>query len=1235
MLLANPDRLFDRTWRPRHPLRPRLSHARRAAMLVLFVVLSAIIFCYCWVTDPNRVRRMAESYLTDLLGGEVRIGRANLSIFEGLRLDDVTLLVDGRNRPDSRVFHARTFLIRYHAKNLLAGELSATQIIAIDPVVMLVENPSTGQWNYQRMRRGAALSRHSRNGESLPTMVLPQIILRDAQVTYMELQNSTMVPVGWYSLEGSLTPSDDPDRYDFTLQSRGRESLGPSVDGSIRTDAGPWVAHLKNFSYGPDIKTMLLAEPRAWCEWHQLQGRVDVPEMIYNPGHDGGKSSFRAELALSGVELAVHPQEWMSRQQNQNLQWFHDELDIALQRHWLSNNAVETLRRLSTPVPLHFHQVSGTLVFTEKGITLQGVSGKLEENWFNIDGTVNGYSPDAPASITLWSPPGRDLEISAGSPPFVGSLPPEVQDIYEQIHPQGACALWVKLQRKQPGSAPSISGQVDIHDGRFSFDEFPYPLTHVTGRIVVGHDPIAGMDGIRIMNVQAHGMAGGPNAESTIYMDGFIGPLQGVAGVWLDIRGSNFRSEPAIREALPIEARNALALFDPVGDGELPKFTGDFNCHMVRPAGPHKRFDLATDLNLKDAQGELVAFPYPLRDLTGRIEIREGYLNLVHLRMRHGQGTVGIDGAVTWRTHQTPDSAGPFGPTLRIFTKNLPLDDDLKSALPATQASWLEKIGVSGQLDVGALVFATSKQSAAKKPASAIDYTIDAVLHDGTLRPGNGQLAVSDVSGHIHLTPGQLTVSNGIGRRGDSALRAQLSADWSGPKTTVSLSAAADNLLLDDALYQALPKAVQDGWNVIHPQGTVDATVEYGPDGVRATIRPRQLSVTPAPVPYRLDNVHGLLTLTPGAVTLSDIHATHGKGTISLSGRGDLGEHPAWDLKLWADQLALDDELIQAAPDAAAQICKALKMQGNIGLEISRLAYRPGAAGGKDDADFAAKLILQGAALQVGVAGRDAVGSVDLAGLVRGGKLNRLAGRCAIDTLTLAGRPAGNLRFALAKATDEPMVQITHLEGGFAGGDIAGEGQFTFPEHGPGQYDLSLILRDADIQQLTPIEGKKLNGRLTASLEMSGNWDDPNTRRGHGNVGIVGQDLYNIPLVMGLLQITNLALPFTSPFSDATARYNIDGQKVNFEEINLRSKDMTMSGSGDLNFAAGKVSLWFVTDNPTLLSLPLVGPLLHGAKQELLKIHVSGTIEKPTVSARSFDSITTTVDQVFKNDQQK
>src|SRR5208282_2661252 len=153
-MLANPERLFEKSWRPRHPLRRRHCAARRRTMAIVLLFLAIIIFGYIYLTDAQRVRSMASAYLSDLLGGEVTIGKANLSIFEGLRLDDVTLRVDKGYQPDSIIFHARTFLIRYHLTELLAGRLSATQIIAIDPVVMLVEDSQTHRWNYQRLWNG-------------------------------------------------------------------------------------------------------------------------------------------------------------------------------------------------------------------------------------------------------------------------------------------------------------------------------------------------------------------------------------------------------------------------------------------------------------------------------------------------------------------------------------------------------------------------------------------------------------------------------------------------------------------------------------------------------------------------------------------------------------------------------------------------------------------------------------------------------------------------------------------------------------------------------------------------------------------------------------------------------------------------------------------------------------------------------------------------------------------------
>src|SRR3954453_10178922 len=141
----SPDRLFDRPWRPGHPFRPKLGRFRRIGMVLLLAVLCAVIFTYGRLTDSERVRHMAEGYLSDLIGCRVKVGGATLSVFEGLRLDDVKVYVDddplspsaaadggpGPTRPpstpvpppnpapDAEVFSARTFVIRYDYRSML------------------------------------------------------------------------------------------------------------------------------------------------------------------------------------------------------------------------------------------------------------------------------------------------------------------------------------------------------------------------------------------------------------------------------------------------------------------------------------------------------------------------------------------------------------------------------------------------------------------------------------------------------------------------------------------------------------------------------------------------------------------------------------------------------------------------------------------------------------------------------------------------------------------------------------------------------------------------------------------------------------------------------------------------------------------------------------------------------------------------------------------------------------
>jgi hypothetical protein len=280
--------------------------------------------------------------------------------------------------------------------------------------------------------------------------------------------------------------------------------------------------------------------------------------------------------------------------------------------------------------------------------------------------------------------------------------------------------------------------------------------------------------------------------------------------------------------------------------------------------------------------------------------------------------------------------------------------------------------------------------------------------------------------------------------------------------------------------------------------------------------------------------------------------------------------------------------------------------------------------------DFEAKISLAGDTVQPGVTLTDVKGIVTLKGSVREGLLSELDGAMALDSMKFAGRDAKNFRATIHKPTDLPVVRIGDLQGDVAGGTMAGQLDFSFPEDEPGRFDLNLVVREADVKKLAGGQEADVSGRLAASLALEGEWSDQSSRRGRGDVLVLGKRMYKIPVVLGLMEIANLSLPLNSPFSEGTASYSVQGNTVTFERIALRSDQMTMAGTGSMNFATKKVKFLFSTDNPNWPRLPFVNDLISGARNELFQIRVNGTIQEPKVSAGSFSTITTTVDEVLR-----
>jgi hypothetical protein len=1321
-------RLFERTWRSTCPIRPRHSALRRWSGLAALAALCALIVGYAFVTDSNRVRQQAEAYLSRLVGGQAHVQSATLSLFEGLRLEGVTIRTpdqaEGANSPDAVLFTARSLSIDYNPLFLLLGRISATSIIAVDPHVRLTEDVQSGTWNIQRLRRLREPEPRTPT-RFVPPEELPEIFLRNAQIEYGRLVEGVVVSRGSVGIEAQLRPAisahhdpsaGDSGAYRFSVQTRGLSAEGeasPRATGVINLHEGNVQARLH------DVDFFALADllPRGWSEWwrqHEISGRLDVPEIRLNwnqlvtiTAPDGTQERvphFRAVVELDQAQIQGVPEEWLPAEEIAARREIAAAIEAALPRVTspIARSALSQLEEQARLRPLRLRDVSGSFVFTHTGLRVNGLVGDFEGNRLRVDGIVNGYSPDAALSLVV-----QNADDAIALPPdvdYVGSLPRQVREIYQRFLPMGHCRLRLELHRpaamaEGKPARPIVTGYVDVLDGTFTLDRFPYPVRNARGRLLLRYDRQTQLDQLVIENLRGIGLADGPNSRAQITVDGTVGPLTSYAGFDITVAGTDVSNEPELVAALPEAARQTIANFDPANhgrgagnNGAAPpalSFAGDFRAHVMRPPGPRQRWVYRVDLDLRRMNGAFVAFPYPLMDATGRVSVFPDHVEIVDARTSRSitdsagdarpPAEVRFGGRVDWgRRPGDPEQIArrPIRVDLEVTGRNVPTDEALLRALPEEALQQIAAYGLGGVADITARVFSDKQDK--------LSWDVNLDMSDGRFWPETGTFNLSDLHGQLRLLPGRVEMTNLTGRRGEGTVVIDGSVELT--RTGIAdARIAATNVMLDAAIYDLLPPAAKEAWNWLRPSGATDAQIIYrGPTALfmsgeepslgpelpepeyEVILRPRGAGALPRAFPYALQNVEGMIRILPRRVELENLTADHVIGQdqavakLSLSGTGDLGEGEngvdLWQLQPRLLDVPIDQALLTAIPQGLRETLESLKAAGTVSADFERLAItvhpgtgpaeleppivattRSALADSNLDVDFAVRLTTSDLSLDAGAPLSQVQGALSLNGKYELGKLEELAGAFVAQRFAMHGRAGSELRGTIASPRQSDTLTIGQLEAQIAGGQLAGTVTLAFSDEPeiPAKYFVEVTIREADVRKLIgeqPGRAADFAGRLTARLDLEGTFGEPATRRGRGEVVVEGQKLYDLPLVLGLLQVTTLALPLSEPFREATAAFNIDGPKVIFDHIALRASDMTMTGQGLLDFDTQQVDLSFTTSSAGWAAIPLVGDLMGVARNELLRIHVRGTLKSPEVSGSTLPTITSTIDEVFRRD---
>jgi hypothetical protein len=511
---------------------------------------------------------------------------------------------------------------------------------------------------------------------------------------------------------------------------------------------------------------------------------------------------------------------------------------------------------------------------------------------------------------------------------------------------------------------------------------------------------------------------------------------------------------------------------------------------------------------------------------------------------------------------------------------------------------------------------------------------------------------VNNVTGTVEMKDGHWSFYDlqGTNDTGTIFCHGTLTPTWDG--TELVLRFSGDNVPLEEELRDALPRKNQRMWNDLKPRGLVklrDATVRYLSARKKPEINfiieplPETTSIEPAHFPYRIENLRGVFSYQEGRVDFDGLRGVHERTPISASGFCQFTPQGAWRLKfdrLTADRLRVDRDrdLFAALPDKLKKVVADLRPTGPVHmdgvLELARVnASAPLTADWDLTFDFS-----QGS-LHAGVTLENIDGGIALKGSHDGDRL-RCLGELNVDSLTYRDFQftevrgpfyADDAQFILGEQARraEPGRPPRRATAKVYGGTVMADVGILFSA--PTQYTLQATVTDGDLARFAgeQLPGKqKLKGKVGAGIMLKGAGPGLHGISGHGQVRLREADIYELPLMVALLNIVSLRLPDTRGFTTSDIDFKIDGEHIYLDRIEFIGDAISLTGGGEMTFDSEiRASLAAIVGRSDW-QLPMFKNLMGAASGQILQLHVGGTLANPQIRREAFPGINQAIEQL-------
>jgi hypothetical protein len=199
----------------------------------------------------------------------------------------------------------------------------------------------------------------------------------------------------------------------------------------------------------------------------------------------------------------------------------------------------------------------------------------------------------------------------------------------------------------------------------------------------------------------------------------------------------------------------------------------------------------------------------------------------------------------------------------------------------------------------------------------------------------------------------------------------------------------------------------------------------------------------------------------------------------------------------------------------------------------------------------------------------------------------------------------------------------------FCGGNFYANGWVTL-EATP-RYVVNATLTDADLARCAQefaVGHRNLRGKIMATANLTGSGRTRNTLSGDGGIQLTEANVYELPVMISLLKILSIRSPDQNAFSDASMKYQIQGEHIYLDPIVFHGDAISLRGKGELNFQSQIGLTFYATVGRGELDLPVIKQVFSGASQQMMRIHVDGTLQNPETRREALPAVNQVLQEI-------